>query len=339
MKGTGVVISVSGRATVRSEVNPIWQPLIPGQEISEGTDIKTFNKTLVRILNSDKTLTVIREEETIRYTAKSTREATADHGRNLDQFLREYFSAKDRRRMPSVRDLNAIQSVWMTFIALEKKSKSATTIETGFELMSVYNETGKENRVVAIATKLEQLFPNIRLNSLFERDLKINRLAQNRWKLYVAKDGVRRELPEDQRLIEGEEIQIFYQSAKESYFYQFLTSCSENGDVKTNLLYPSHISRKIKENETRHYQSKRVANNPLFLPSKNKTFILDDQKGIEYFWGWSCFGPVTDDKTLEIAISTIEKRLNNTCLLSHGEIITVTPGFCPASFFKKVIHH
>ncbi|MBF0289658.1 MAG: hypothetical protein HQM14_17740 [SAR324 cluster bacterium] len=330
----GTVISVIGQASAKSDAQGQWQQLKNGHKISEGDVIKTSKKASVRLLNPNGSMMRITGGQEQVYRIKKI---TKKKKRAFSSFVKSFFGNRDRRRIAAVRKFGSDpkQPIWIELMG--KEQLSADDLELVIELAGTYQEQEKSNRSAALMWKLKEDFPEQLGFHILTKDVMEAHQQTVSWHVFKRIQGdISPAMPGDV-LTENNGLQIQYQSDKESFYYLFLTTSPQDGELDTELLQPTKIGRKKELKDTQWFESRVSPNTPLTLPPDN-FFALDNTKGKEYLWGWSCMGPVTQSAIIKKSIAEFEKLLRENPVFSKEQLVQITPEVCKDVFMLNIEH-
>ena len=331
----GTVISVTGQAEIQTQAMSTWKTLFNGATISAGDRIRTRNRSSVRLLNPDGTMLRIAANQQQTYSTDSKKKKFKSE-KGVMAFLSELFDHREQKRITAVRALDAAQSSWIQL--LQKRRYQGEDLELIFELMAHYQEQDLTNRTAALAAKLYRQYPD---NQGFKQ---IASLALNQqsytpdWQVLKIVHGKPVVIEPGSRLTEGDNLQISYQSARESYYYLFLTTRPDNGQISTMMIYPQSIIHLKTIGTGKYFSSHQEPGTRLILPSANSAYPMDDTKGTEVFWGWSCCGPVENESAVRAAVEGVEASINKKKGLLKSDISQSSPDVCRGFFTIRFKH-
>lgn len=272
------VIDFEGEVSFSFENEMQWEPLQIGQALSPSHRIRTGNDSrAILLLSNGRLRTIAQNSETfLAKTKTSTQE-------NPIAVIVDYFSKKAMvKKLMAVRSQSYGSEDWIRY--LERDNLSLEEEIQLFELVTLFEFERRYNRIIALLTKLGELNEEKPAYQYLVKNAKEAVKNSVDWNVLFVDIG--EPVKQAASLQPGDKIRVSYVSDWESYYYLFLTSKKsknlENPAIKTTRIFPKQNSKRIEKNQK------------VFIPHQTGSFVIGEEKGNDYLWGVSCFGPVDD---------------------------------------------
>ncbi len=331
-----MVISVIGQAWVRGDSGSEWGPLVRGDMIVDGQEIKFKEESLVRAVTSTGELKIVKENGPVLLEQKVDEEKRSSPINTLNDFVKSGGRSREAatRTIDSVQADNA-QHDWVRYIQDPPKLGE---IEDFLSLIDYYETSGQPNRRWALLQRLSSNSGSFvgfsQLNSSFEA---LNEPNLN-WHVIINSGTKSEAADKGSSVVEGDGIQIKVESDQEVFVYVFFTTKPNEGEVESFKLSPQNIAMVETDTGAWEFAGLLAPEDKLALPNPNQSYRLDSNPGYEYIWGWACLGPVVNKNRIDQALSRVKLKLASTSTDIASTVEQSSPEQCPYVFSLPLEH-
>ncbi|MCG8337770.1 MAG: hypothetical protein MJE63_25000 [Proteobacteria bacterium] len=328
----GVVISIRGEVYERNEKGQTWKQLKAGSELMRSSVFNLRPDSKIKILTESGQMIKLTGAGQVYYSKLLTNRSNES---GFLETLKILFSTKERRKIPSVRDLDQAYLEWINL--LTRKDPRQIDLEKLFELMALFEELNYKNRILSLSALLTKIYPDNPIYACLKQSLAKDINGKVTWEIILNSEqvtGSKKTIP----IQFNDRLQFAYHSELESYLYLFLSSYSLKQSPETVILFPGF-------DETASYSAgefgltARV--NPsvgLILPAPHRAYKVDQKKGDEIIWGWSCHEPILDKNSLQNQRRLVEQVIKNHIPLPMDNHNIDPPADCHTFFIQHFKH-
>lgn len=226
-------LSVKGQVQVLRADN--WLPVKRGHKLSEGEQVRIQEDGFLRMVTPEgKMLKLSGKTETQLVFEKTGGKQETD---NFSTFVAEFLSPNSRTRINAVRShLTPRQQDWIAFAGFRRMPPSM--IEAALELSAEYQKEQSLNRSIFILWKLSDLMPDDPGLRMIAKNAAQEHPIDGKWKICINRHNCPAKGVNISESYNGEGLAFQYEDNEEAYIYLFRTTKTENGQAKTEMLFP-----------------------------------------------------------------------------------------------------
>ena len=258
-----------------------WLSVRKGQALRDSSNLNIGKESMIRLLSPQGKLVTIKGAKNVALTDYAKRKETVVKTTGV---LEELFSQRSIIRMNAVRSAkgqDTFEAEWLDFCKVESLRKKK--FEDYLHLAAACQNKKFLNRCYYVLAKMLNAFPQSggvkAIYKSIDQEFKLNSV----WKVQGVKNGKKELLTNNVILKHKDSVQFSMKSESENYLTFYLTAKGKKGDIESTMIFPE---------DTPHISKSRLDKGTVYFPSEDSTYMLDNNPGVEYFWGISGAGPV-----------------------------------------------
>lgn len=326
-EGSGLAVYVEGNVLIRLSDQKRFRPLRTMDNVPIGSRLRLEDRSSVRILNSNGSMTRFAETGEVQYPAIDKRKDL----RSFRAIIQEVFSITQRNYIPAVRTCCREQNLWVSL--LKKEVLDRDDLQSALLLMSFYHGTHYYNRAYTLSHRMRSIVKDDPRFSVVTGEIPKPEQKRHHWVIIRIGQQTREILAEDAVIYPGDRLQIGFHAEQEIYLYQFHTRNHFPEKTETIRLFPLGTGM-IHRDRQSYFPARIAPQQTVLLPSKHQAYQIKNRGDNEVFWAWTCLGPLPDSHLIRTTRAITHQTGDDDTNLLKAMLFNETPDTCRIHYRK-----